>query len=160
MPANQSIGRDSVSYFGKQYNEPGTAPGILEPDHAEATTAKADLLCYTADRYQFQSDVPIDEALTPLAIGQVSLFLGKNFVVSIDDAGEDIFEPVRLRLETSPSGRIRSSSMDYLFYALVDLVDSYRDMSGAVMELLLSTQNRQLNETMRMLTVFKRKGWF
>lgn len=297
-----------MSYFGKQYNEPGTAPGILEPDHAPAITAKADLLCYTADRYQFQSDVPIDKALTQppdgekrwlslrgrpsqellevlekhfqlhrlaledvihagqrakledydshlfmvlqrprwsgrqLAIGQVSLFLGKNFVVSIDDAGEDIFEPVRQRLETSPGGRIRSSSMDYLFYALVDLVvdqafpvldgyakeleelelqvvsrpkqadlldrlhesrrelvflrrslwtqrdaiaalmredmkligkharlylrdcadhaahvldlvDSYRDMSGAVMELLLSTQNRQLNETMRMLTM-------
>jgi len=177
-----------------------------------------------------------------LAIGQVSLFLGKNFVVSIDDAGEDTFAPVRNRLETSPGGRIRSSSVDYLFYALVDLVvdqafpvldgyaqeleelefqvvskpkqadlldrlhesrrelvflrrslwtqrdaiaalmredqkligkntryylrdcvdhaahvldmvESYRDMSVAVMELLISTQNRQLNEAMRMLTM-------
>lgn len=177
-----------------------------------------------------------------LAIGQVSLFLGKNFVVSIDDAGEDTFAPVRSRLETSPGGRIRSSSVDYLFYALVDLVvdqafpvldgyaqeleelefqvvskpkqadlldrlhesrrelvflrrslwtqrdaiaalmreehkligkntrfylrdcvdhaahiqdmvESYRDMSVAVMELLMSTQNRQLNEAMRMLTM-------
>jgi magnesium transporter len=177
-----------------------------------------------------------------LAITQVSLFLGENFVVSIDDAGSDTFEPVRKRLETSPNGRIRSSGADYLFYALTDLVvdrafpvlegyadeleelelkvmtnpkqgrlldrlhesrrelvflrralwsqrdattallrddlkligsttrlylrdcadhanhildlaDSYRDMSVAVMDLLLSSQNKQLNEAMRVLTM-------
>lgn len=177
-----------------------------------------------------------------LAIGQVSLFLGRDFVVSIDDAGSDTFEPVRKRLETSHNGRIRSNAVDYLFYALVDLVvdrafpvldgyaeeleeieynviafpkmpdlldrlhearrelvflrralwsqrdataallrdeyslvskatrvylrdcadhashilelvDSYRDMSVAVMELLLSNQNKQLNEAMRVLTM-------
>lgn len=177
-----------------------------------------------------------------LAIGQISLFVGKNFVVSIDDAGRDAFDLVRKRLETSHGGRIRSSGADYLFYALVDLVvdtgfpvldgyaeeleelelkvmgnpkqsdlldrlhesrrelvflrralwsqrdattallreeitlitkntrvylrdcadhanhvldlvDSYRDMSVAVMELLLSSQNKQLNEAMRVLTM-------
>lgn len=177
-----------------------------------------------------------------LAMGQVSLFLGTDFVVSIDDAGSDTFALVRKRLETSPGGRIRTSGMDYLFYALVDLVvdsafpvldgyadeleelelrvmdnpkqadlldrlhesrrelvflrralwsqrdataalmhedlmligqstryylrdcadhahhilelvDSYRDMCVAVMELLLSSQNKQLNEAMRVLTI-------
>lgn len=177
-----------------------------------------------------------------LAIGQVSLFLGEGFVVSIDDAGSDTFELVRKRLATSPGGRIRSHNTDYLFYALVDLVvdtafpvlggyaeeledlelivmnspkqadlldrlhearrelvflrralwsqkdataallreemplisketrlylrdcadhadhvldlvDSYRDMSVAVMELLISSQNKQLNEAMRVLTM-------
>ena len=298
----------SVSYFGKYYNEPGTAPGILEPEQAAVTTVKADLLRYAGDNYRFEADVPIGEALAvpaggekrwlsvrgrpspevlealekdfqlhrlaledvihagqrakledydshlflvlqrprwlgrKLTIGQVSLFLGKDFVVSIDDAGDDTFAPVRKRLETSPGGRIRSSSVDYLFYALVDLVvdqafpvlddyaqeleelelqvvsrpkepdlldrlhesrrelvflrrslwtqrdaiaalmredqnligkntrlylrdcadhaahvldlvDSYRDMSVAVMELLISAQNRQLNEAMRILTM-------
>lgn len=57
-----------------------------------------------------------------LAIGQTSLFLGKDFVVSINDAGGDLFLPVRRRLESSPGGRIRSHECDYLFYALVDLV--------------------------------------
>lgn len=177
-----------------------------------------------------------------LAIGQVSLFMGNDFVVSIDDAGGDAFDLVRKRLETSHGGRIRTSGADYLFYALVDLVvdtafpvldgyaeeleelelsvmdnpkqadlldrlhesrrelvflrralwsqrdattallreeiglitkhtrvylrdcadhahhvldlvDSYRDMSVAVMELLLSSQNKQLNEAMRVLTM-------
>lgn len=302
----------SVSYFGKHYNEPGTAPGRLEAGQAAVvTTVKADLLCYTEDNYRFETDVSLAEALAAttasaqnekrwlsihgrpspeilktlekdfqlhrlaledvihagqrakledydshlflvlqrprwlgrkLAIGQVSLFLGKNFVVSIDDAGEDTFAPVRDRLESSPGGRIRSSPVDYLFYALVDLVvdqafpvldgyaqeleeleyqvvskpkqadlldrlhesrrelvflrrslwtqrdaiaalmredqkligkhtryylrdcvdhaahildmvESYREMSVAVMELLISTQNRQLNEAMRMLTM-------
>lgn len=177
-----------------------------------------------------------------LAISQVSLFLGKDFVVSIDDAGDDTFAPILKRLETSPGGRIRTHPVDYLFYTLVDLavdkafpvldgyaqeleelelqvvanpkqsglldrlhesrrelvflrrslwsqreattallredlqliskhtrlylrdcadhathvldlVDSYRDMSVAVMELLISTQNKQLNEAMRVLTM-------
>src|SRR5690606_21914847 len=57
-----------------------------------------------------------------LTMGQISLFLGKDFVVSIDDAEGDVFAPVRKRLESSPGGRIRSSGVDYLFYALVDLI--------------------------------------
>lgn len=297
-----------MNYFRKHYNEPGTAPGVLEPAHAAVATTTADLLSYTGEHYLFEPNVPISKALSPpaegekrwlsvrgkpspeilealqkdfqlhplaledvihagqrakledydshlflvlqhprwsgrkLAIGQVSLFLGKDFVVSIDDAGDDTFALVRKRLETSPGGSIRSLPVDYLFYALVDLVvdqafpvldgyaqeleelelqveykpkqadlldrlhesrrelvflrrslwtqrdaiaalmredqkligkhtrlylrdcadhaahvldlvDSYRDMSVAVMELLISTQNRQLNEAMRMLTM-------
>lgn len=298
-----------MSYFTKDYNEAGTAPGELNRDSSPAEEVQVNAVRYSADTYSTQESVSIHDALaqpraegeklwlsimgrpTPelvqamerelklhalaledvlhagqrskvddyedhlfvvlqrprwqdhkLAIGQISLFLGKDFVISIDDAGGDVFEPVRTRLETSPGGRIRSSGVDYLFYALVDLVidkafpvlegyaeeledlelkvisnpkqsnllnrlhesrrelvflrralwsqrdtasallredivlinpstrlylrdcadhahhildlaDSYRDMSGAVMELLLSSQNKQLNEAMRVLTM-------
>ncbi len=297
-----------MSYFTKHYNEPGTAPGELHSRPAVITTDRADLIRYTRDAFQLETNVDPREVLSnapagekrwiaihgrpapallqsleatlglhplaledaihagqrsklddydnhiflvlqrprweseKLAIGQVSLFLGKDFVVSIDDAGSDTFEPVRKRLETSHGGRIRSNPIDYLFYALVDLVvdrafpvldgyaeeleeiefnviahpklpnlldrlhearrelvflrralwsqrdataallrdehtliskstriylrdcadhashilelvDSYRDMSVAVMELLLSNQNKQLNEAMRVLTM-------
>lgn len=297
-----------MSYFTRHYNEPGTAPGELHSQPAIITTDRADLVRYTRDAFQLDTDVDPREVLNrapagekrwiaihgrpspsllqsleaalglhplaledaihagqrsklddydnhlflvlqrprweseKLAIGQVSLFLGKDFVVSIDDAGSDTFEPVRKRLETSHGGRIRSNPIDYLFYALVDLVvdrgfpvldgyaeeleeiefnviahpkspdlldrlhearrelvflrralwsqrdataallrdehtliskstrvylrdcadhashilelvDSYRDMSVAVMELLLSNQNKQLNEAMRVLTM-------
>lgn len=298
-----------MSYFTKDYNEPGTPPGELRPESAATVTSmQVDLVRYTATSYSFETNVDILQVLASppdgekrwlaisgrpapellqvldkqlqlhtlaledaihagqrsklddydnhlfmvlqrprwdgqkLAIGQVSLFLGKDFVVSIDDAGNDAFELVRKRLETSPGGRIRSSGVDYLFYALVDLVvdsafpvldgyaeeleelelsimanpkqpdlldrlhesrrelvflrralwsqrdattallredlklitkntrlylrdcadhanhvldlvDSYRDMSVAVMELLLSSQNKQLNEAMRVLTM-------
>ena len=58
-----------------------------------------------------------------LKFSQVSLLLGENFVISIDDdIGDDQFAPVRQRLEDAPHGRLRTSGTDYLFYALTDLV--------------------------------------
>ncbi len=58
-----------------------------------------------------------------LRFSQVSLLLGENFVISIDDdADDDQFAPVRRRLEDAPGGRLRTSGTDYLFYALTDLV--------------------------------------
>lgn len=57
-----------------------------------------------------------------LRIGQISLFLGKDFVISVHDGSEDLFAPVRQRLENGAGDRIRSSGCDYLFYALIDLV--------------------------------------
>lgn len=57
-----------------------------------------------------------------LAVEQVSLFLGKSFVVSFrDDEGEDPFAAVRRRLE-APASRMRQRGVDYLFYALIDVV--------------------------------------
>ncbi|MFE8072505.1 magnesium/cobalt transporter CorA [Marinobacteraceae bacterium S3BR75-40.1] len=296
-----------MSYFLKQYNKAGTAPGQLEHDQP-GSTVEIDVIRYDSDHYDYRQNVTIDEALEAprdhqkrwlalqgkpapellkvladklglhplaledvihsgqrakldnydshlflvlqrprwenqsLALGQVSLFLGDDFVVSIDDSGRDPFEPIRKRLETSANGRFRSSGHDYLFYSLTDLIidqafpildgyaeeleeleltitespkkpdildrlhdvrrelvflrrtlwsqsqaattllredihlispttrlflrdcadhanhildmaDSYRDMSVAVMELLLSYQNKQLNETMRVLTM-------
>lgn len=298
-----------MKYIKKRHNEPGSAPGELASAHAVATTARADVIVYTADTYQIEAGIDLadswvnpqregeklwlavhgrpapallevlekqlqlhplalEDAIhagqrskvddyeshlfvvlqrphwegTVLAIGQVSFFLGRNFVVSVDDVGGDAFDLVRKRLEISCGGRIRTLGVDYLFYALVDLVidrafpvlegyaeeleemelkvmsspkqpdlldrlhesrrelvflrralwgqrdaasallreeltliskstrvylrdcadhahhvldlvDAYRDMSVAVMELLLSSQNKQLNEAMRVLTM-------
>lgn len=57
---------------------------------------------------------------------QVSLFLGKDFVVTVQElAGGDCLDPVRQRLRTN-HGRLRSSGPDYLAYTLVDsVIDSY-----------------------------------
>jgi magnesium transporter len=57
-----------------------------------------------------------------LSIGQTSLFLGPDFVISIDHHPSDSFAPVRERLARSEGGRIRAYGTDYLFYALVDMV--------------------------------------
>jgi magnesium transporter len=53
---------------------------------------------------------------------QVSLFLGKGFVVSFHEGERDIFAPVRERLRNGVSRRIRERKTDYLFYALLDVV--------------------------------------
>lgn len=56
---------------------------------------------------------------------QVSLVLGKNYVLSFQEREGDTFDPVRRRLRVG-KGRIRKGGPDYLFYALIDtIVDHY-----------------------------------
>ena len=57
---------------------------------------------------------------------QVSMFLGKSFLITLQEEGDfDVFEPVRARIR-SGSGRIRHAQSDYLAYALLDsIIDHY-----------------------------------
>src|SRR4030042_390351 len=56
---------------------------------------------------------------------QVSLVLGENFVISLQERIGDVFEPIRDRIRTS-KGRIRKTGADYLCYSLIDtVVDNY-----------------------------------
>jgi magnesium transporter len=67
-----------------------------------------------------------------IAVEQVSLVLGRNYVISFQENGSDVFQPVRERLRGG-KGRLRQSESDYLLYALVDaIVDQY----FAVLELM------------------------
>ena len=56
---------------------------------------------------------------------QVSLFVGKNFVITFLEDPGDCFEPVRRRLRDD-EGLIRRRGADYLAYALLDAsIDAY-----------------------------------
>jgi magnesium transporter len=56
---------------------------------------------------------------------QVSLVLGRNYVISFQEAGEDPLLPIRDRLR-SGKGQIRKGGADYLAYAILDtIVDNY-----------------------------------
>jgi len=56
---------------------------------------------------------------------QVSLILGSNFVISLQEREVDVFNPIRDRIRKS-KGRIRKTGADYLAYALLDaIVDNY-----------------------------------
>lgn len=56
---------------------------------------------------------------------QISIVLGKNYVLSFQESDDPIFEPITNRLETS-STRLRRFGPDYLAYALTDtIVDHY-----------------------------------
>ena len=63
----------------------------------------------------------VDSDSSSVSIAQLSLFAGNNFLVSFHPGNDDPFEPVRRRLRER-SGRIRERSVDYLLYALIDLV--------------------------------------
>lgn len=56
---------------------------------------------------------------------QVSLFLGKNFVLTLTEDPGDCFDAVRARLRAA-AGSIRRGGPDYLAYAILDaIVDQY-----------------------------------
>ena len=60
-----------------------------------------------------------------ITIEQMSVVLGKNFVLSFQERPGDTFEPVRDRIRKG-KGRIRKQGADYLAYALLDaIVDDY-----------------------------------
>lgn len=61
----------------------------------------------------------------PICTEQLSIFLGKDYVVTFQDMPGDSLEPVRERLRKA-IGRIRYSPPDYLAYALLDAtIDGY-----------------------------------
>jgi magnesium transporter len=57
---------------------------------------------------------------------QISIILGKNFVVSFqEDASRDVFDPLREKLKFSNT-KVRQQGADFLFYSLIDMiVDNY-----------------------------------
>jgi magnesium transporter len=60
-----------------------------------------------------------------VATEQVALFLGSDFVLSIQESPGDCFGPLRNRIRQG-KGRVRAAKADYLFYALLDaIVDEY-----------------------------------
>lgn len=106
-----------------------------------------------------------------LEIIQVSLFLGKNFVISFHEDHGDLWAPIRARLTTSPGGRIRSSGPDYLLYTLVDLVvdqafpilEAYADELEEIDDLLITrpetNQLERIHESRRELVFLRRALW-
>lgn len=60
-----------------------------------------------------------------IVIEQVSFVLGKNYVLTFQEAEGDVFGTIRERLRFA-NGRIRGLKSDYLLYALIDaVVDNY-----------------------------------
>ena len=56
---------------------------------------------------------------------QMSLIIGKNFVISFQESEGDIFDPVRDRIRNG-KGKIRKMGPDFLAYSLMDaIVDGY-----------------------------------
>ena len=67
----------------------------------------------------------LEESGAHLKSEQVSLVIGRNFVLTFQEQPGDVFEPVRERLRIG-KGRIRRGGPGYLGYALLDaVVDQY-----------------------------------
>jgi magnesium transporter len=102
---------------------------------------------------------------------QVSLFFGEDFVVTFQEREGDPFDPVRRRIESSATNRLRTRKADYLAYALMDaIVDSYFhpvEVAGDAIEhiedaLFVAPERRQareLQELRRRATALKQALW-
>ncbi|HLZ35331.1 MAG TPA: magnesium/cobalt transporter CorA [Nitrospira sp.] len=97
-------------------------------------------------------------------IEQVSLVLGRNFVLSFQENGTDVFQPVRERLRAG-KGRLRQAGADYLLYSLVDaIVDQYFAVLESLGEKIESVQQTVVAdpkpETLREIQALKRQLLF
>jgi len=91
--------------------------------------------------------IDYDKKQEKLTIEQVSLILGRNFLISFQERENSIFTPIYDRIKDSAS-RIRKSGIDYLMYALLDLiVDHYFLVMEKQSEKLQQLEDRVINQS-------------
>jgi magnesium transporter len=76
------------------------------------------------DLYEGQGFIVLNDPVYEdgeIKLRQVSIFFGENYVISFHDHKQDLFKPVRDRVQTAGT-RLRLFGIDYLVYALIDLV--------------------------------------
>ena len=67
----------------------------------------------------------VDKKTNEIHSEQVSIILGKNFVISFQESIGDVFDSIRERIRSGKT-RIRKKGADYLAYALLDaIIDNY-----------------------------------
>lgn len=91
---------------------------------------------------------------------QISIIIGKNYVISFQETQGDIFNAIRDRIRQN-KGRIRKRKADYLAYALMDtIVDNYfivadilgEDVESIEDELLEDSDNKTLHKIFEIKT--------
>lgn len=106
-----------------------------------------------------------------LASEQLSIFLGKNFVLTFqEERGEDFFERIRNRIR-SGRGFIRKMKSDYLAYAILDAVidntfpiletigDGLEELENALMDKPDRQNLKRLYDAKRLLLQVRREIW-
>jgi len=105
-----------------------------------------------------------------LSISQLSLFLGRNFVLSFHAGETDPFEAVRGRLRERTE-RIRARGADFLFYTLIDfaideafpvlewLGEAVEQLEDEILESPSNDSVRRIYDLKRTLTILRRALW-
>jgi magnesium transporter len=109
-----------VEHLGRDF---GIHPLVLEDLLNPAQRPK--LEDYDTHQFIVLKMLSWDEERQNIVVEQVGMVLGPSFLVTFQERGGDVFDPVRLRLRGN-RGRIRRQGPDYLLYALLDaIVDNY-----------------------------------
>lgn len=88
----------------------------------------------------------VDEKDDIVVVEQISLILGRGFVISVQERAGDVFDAVRERLRLN-KGRIRRMGADYLFYALIDAIVDHYAVALEAMAGLVEEMDEVLQET-------------
>ena len=114
--------------------------------------------------------LPVIDGDGSLRSEQISLFLGKGFLISFCGQAQDPFEPIRARVRKHV-GRIRQRGSDYLLYALLDviidhafpLLEAYGERIEVLEDKLLDQPEpdilTQIHQLRRQLLLMRRMLW-
>jgi magnesium transporter len=224
-----------MSYFGKSYHPPGTAPGTLDDRHrgeieirlvdfddkeyvermldrAEDCRTYLDRVSRTwiqvngrPDAETLRSlgrlfdlhelaledvlntgqrpkmDIFGDQMFLVLALPvhrngsvvteQISIFAGSDYVICFSTSRHDPFEPLRKRMRPPSTSRLRSMGIDYLLYAIIDLVvdaafpvlEEFGSQIEELEEMLLASPSQdaiaRIHHVRRELLLLRRMLW-
>lgn len=110
----------TIEFIGRRF---GLHPLLLEDIMSTGQRSKLDN--YKDTIYLVVKQLKYNELLEETEDEQVSIVLGKNFIISFLESQDNVFAPICDRLRPANS-RIRQRGADYLCYALIDcLVDNY-----------------------------------
>ena len=86
-----------------------------------------------------------DKKGNAIKVEQVSLILGKNYIISFQEREGDVFNFIRERIRND-IGRIRKLGADYLAYSLIDaIVDNYFTIIEKLDEEIESLENKVIS---------------
>jgi magnesium transporter len=119
---------------------PLTLEDILNPKQRPKYEDYGDYIFIVIKRLKFA------EEKGDFEIEQISLILGKNYVISFQEQTSDIFETIIERIKT-PKGRVRFMGADYLAYALIDIIiDNYFVVQEILGEIIEEIEDRLIEE--------------
>jgi len=96
-----------------------------------------------------------------IAIEQISIIFGSNFVISFQECPGDIFDLIRDRIRTG-KGRFRKAGADFLAYSLIDtIVDNYfiilESFGDRIEEIENDLITNPVPETLQIIQTLKRE---
>jgi len=123
------------------------------------------------NQYFIVSEMIYRDEQSRIAVEQLSLFLGENYVLTLqEESGHDVFEPVRARLRAG-RGYARKMRADYLTYALLDAtVDQFfpiletvgegiEDIEDELLSKPTKETLKKLYQGKRLLLQLRRAAW-
>ncbi len=150
---------DTIAALGERF---GLHPLVLEDvmNAGERTKLEEHQDCL----FTVLKMIAVDENTDLLLVEQISLILGKGFVISVQERAGDVFDGVRERLRLA-KGRVRRMGADYLLYALMDaVVDHYavalEAMAGLVEDMETQLQDAPDDVEIEELYILKRELLF